>query len=70
MHSLISGHDHRGHTTIWSRPKAPALTSTLTVKCCPHGYPELRKFKHLVGNYGGGWQNQQVEFARFLAQSR
>ncbi|SUH38422.1 Hydroxylamine reductase [Salmonella enterica subsp. enterica] len=42
------------------------LTSTLTVKCCPaHGYPELRKFKHLVGNYGSGWQNQQVEFARF-----
>ena len=30
-----------------------------------HGYPELRKFKHLVGNYGSGWQNQQVEFARF-----
>ncbi|STK74689.1 hydroxylamine reductase [Escherichia coli] len=34
-----------------------------------HGYPELRKFKHLVGNYGSGWQNQQVEFARFLAPS-
>ncbi|MCS5931504.1 hypothetical protein LNQ03_05795 [Klebsiella pneumoniae subsp. pneumoniae] len=30
-----------------------------------HGYPELRKFKHLIGNYGSGWQNQQVEFARF-----
>ncbi|MGQ7790431.1 hypothetical protein ACULNC_22255 [Shigella flexneri] len=34
-----------------------------------HGYPELRKFKHLVGNYGSGWQNQQVEFARFPGPS-
>lgn len=30
-----------------------------------HGYPELKKFSHLVGNYGSGWQNQQVEFAKF-----
>jgi hydroxylamine reductase len=30
-----------------------------------HGYPELRKFKHLVGNYGTAWQNQKKEFDRF-----
>ena len=27
-----------------------------------HGYPELKKFKHLVGNYGGAWQDQQSQF--------
>ena len=27
-----------------------------------HGYPELKKYKHLVGNYGGAWQDQQKEF--------
>ena len=27
------------------------------------------KFKHLVGNYGSGWQNQQTEFAKFPARS-
>ncbi len=27
-----------------------------------HGYPELKKYKHLVGNYGSAWQNQQKEF--------
>ena len=27
-----------------------------------HGYPELKKIKHLVGNYGSAWQNQQKEF--------
>ncbi len=64
------GHDSKDLANpLESRPKATAaLTSTLTVKMLPaHGYPELRKFKHLVGNYGSGWQNQQVEFARFPA---
>ena len=27
-----------------------------------HGYPELKKFKHLVGNYGEAWQDQQSQF--------
>ncbi len=30
-----------------------------------HGYPELKKYPHLVGNYGTAWQNQQKEFAAF-----
>jgi hydroxylamine reductase len=27
-----------------------------------HGYPELKKYKHLKGNFGTAWQNQQKEF--------
>jgi hydroxylamine reductase len=27
-----------------------------------HGYPELKKYAHLKGNYGTAWQNQQKEF--------
>jgi hydroxylamine reductase len=30
-----------------------------------HGYPELRKYRHLVGNYGTAWQNQKKEFEEF-----
>ena len=30
-----------------------------------HGYPKLKKYKHLVGNFGGAWQNQQKEFPNF-----
>ncbi len=30
-----------------------------------HSYPELKKYPHLVGNFGSGWQNQQKEFANF-----
>ena len=28
-----------------------------------HGYPELKKYPHLKGNFGTAWQNQQKEFA-------
>ncbi len=27
-----------------------------------HGYPELKKYEHLKGNFGTAWQNQQKEF--------
>ena len=32
-----------------------------------HGYPELKKYKHLKGNFGTAWQNQQKEFANVPA---
>ena len=28
-----------------------------------HGYPALKKYPHLKGNFGTAWQNQQREFA-------
>ena len=30
-----------------------------------HGYPNLKKYKHLYGHYGTAWQNQAKEFADF-----
>ena len=30
-----------------------------------HGYPSLKKFPHLAGNYGGAWYRQQKDFAEF-----
>ena len=30
-----------------------------------HAYPELKKFSHLVGNYGSAWQVQKNEFDAF-----
>ena len=28
-------------------------------------YPKFKQYPHLVGNYGGAWQDQQAEFAAF-----
>jgi hydroxylamine reductase len=30
-----------------------------------HGYPVLKAYPHLVGNYGGAWQDQKKEFDAF-----
>ena len=32
-----------------------------------HGYPKLKKYAHLKGNFGTAWQNQQKEFANLPA---
>ena len=31
-----------------------------------HGYPELKKYKHLKGNFGTAWQNQQKNLKMYL----
>jgi len=30
-----------------------------------HGYPGLKKYPHLAGNFGGAWQDQAKEFPHF-----
>ena len=30
-----------------------------------HGYPGLKKYGHLAGNYGGAWYRQQKDFEQF-----
>ncbi|MBK4714783.1 MULTISPECIES: hydroxylamine reductase [Tenebrionibacter/Tenebrionicola group] len=63
---LISGHDLRDLYDLLVQTEGTGVNVYTHGEMLPaHGYPELRKFKHLVGNYGSGWQNQQVEFARF-----
>ena len=63
---LISGHDLKDLYHLLQQTEGSGVNVYTHGEMLPaHGYPELRKFKHLVGNYGSGWQNQQVEFARF-----
>ncbi|MEG3130450.1 hydroxylamine reductase [Pantoea cypripedii] len=63
---LISGHDLKDLFNLLQQTEGTGVNVYTHGEMLPaHGYPELRKFKHLVGNYGSGWQNQQVEFARF-----
>ena len=63
---LISGHDLKDLYNLLKQTEGTGVNVYTHGEMLPaHGYPELRKFKHLIGNYGSGWQNQQVEFARF-----
>ncbi|MEE4409411.1 MULTISPECIES: hydroxylamine reductase [unclassified Serratia (in: enterobacteria)] len=63
---LISGHDLKDLRMLLEQTEGQGVNVYTHGEMLPaHGYPELKKFKHLVGNYGSGWQNQQIEFAKF-----
>lgn len=67
---LISGHDLKDLRMLLEQTEGQNVNVYTHGEMLPaHGYPELKKFKHLVGNYGSGWQNQQTEFAKFPARS-
>ncbi|WP_210397530.1 hydroxylamine reductase [Motiliproteus sediminis] len=63
---LVSGHDLCDLKLILEQTEGTGINVYTNGEMLPaHGYPELNKFKHLVGNYGSAWQNQQKEFADF-----
>ncbi|BBU96938.1 MULTISPECIES: hydroxylamine reductase [Providencia] len=63
---LISGHDLKDLKMLLEQTEGTGINVYTHGEMLPaHGYPELKKYPHLVGNYGSGWQNQQVEFAKF-----
>ncbi|QYM96207.1 hydroxylamine reductase [Dickeya ananatis] len=63
---LISGHDLKDLRMLLEQTEGTGINIYTHGEMLPaHGYPELKKFSHLVGNYGSGWQNQQTEFAKF-----
>ncbi|HHQ6535138.1 TPA: hydroxylamine reductase [Serratia fonticola] len=63
---LISGHDLKDLRLLLEQTAGTGIKVYTHGEMLPaHGYPELKKFPHLVGNYGSGWQNQQTEFAKF-----
>lgn len=63
---LISGHDLPDLEELLKQTEGKGISVYTHGEMLPaHGYPELRKYKHLVGNYGGAWQLQKMEFGRF-----
>ena len=63
---LISGHDLKDLKALLEQTEGTGINIYTHGEMLPaHGYPELKKYNHLVGNYGSGWQNQQKEFAKF-----
>ena len=63
---LVSGHDLKDLEEILKQTEGKGINIYTHGEMLPcHGYPGLKKYGHLVGNYGGAWQDQQKEFAEF-----
>lgn len=63
---LVSGHDlHDLHKLLKDTEGKGINVYTHGEMLPAHSYPELKKFSHLKGNYGGPWQLQKFEFAKF-----
>ena len=63
---LVSGHDLHDMREILEQTKDTGINVYTHGEMLPaHAYPGLKKYTHLVGNYGGAWQDQQREFAAF-----
>ena len=63
---LISGHDLKDLEALLEQTAGKGVNVYTHGEMLPaHGYPELKKHEHLVGNYGGAWQDQAREFDAF-----
>lgn len=60
---VVSGHDLRDLEMLLEQTEGKGINIYTHGEMLPsHGYSGLKKYKHLVGNYGGAWQDQQKEF--------
>ena len=63
---LVTGHDLKMMEEILKQTEGKGINVYTHGEMLPaHGYPGLKKYSHLVGNYGGAWQDQAKEFADF-----
>lgn len=60
---VVSGHDLHDMKLLLEQTEGKGINIYTHSEMLPaHGYPELKKYPHLKGNFGTGWQNQQSEF--------
>ena len=63
---LVSGHDLKDLERLLQQTDGRGIQIYTHGEMLPaHGYPGLKKYPHLAGNYGGAWQDQKDEFAKF-----
>lgn len=60
---VVSGHDLLDLEELLKQSEGKGVNIYTHGEMLPaHGYPGLKKYKHLVGHFGTAWQNQQKEF--------
>lgn len=63
---LVSGHDLKDLEELLKQTEGKGINVYTHGEMLPtNAYPGLKKYKHLVGNWGGAWQDQQKEFKEF-----
>jgi hydroxylamine reductase len=63
---LVTGHDFLDLYELLKQTEGKGINVYTHGEMLPGlAYPELKKFSHLVGNYGTAWQNQKKEFEEF-----
>ena len=61
---VVSGHDLRDLHELLEQTAGTGVNVYTHSEMLPaHGYPGLKKYPHLAGNFGTAWQSQQKEFA-------
>ena len=62
----VSGHDLKDLEELLKQTEGKGINVYTHGEMLPaNAYPGLKKYKHLVGNYGGAWQDQAKEFESF-----
>ena len=63
---LVSGHDLKDIEQLLIQTEGTGVDVYTHSEMLPaHYYPNLKKYKHLVGNYGNAWWKQREEFESF-----
>lgn len=63
---LVSGHDLLDLEELLDQTEGTGVDIYTHSEMLPaHYYPHLKKYKHLIGNYGGAWWQQKEDFENF-----
>ena len=63
---LVSGHDLKDIEELLQQTEGTGIDIYTHSEMLPaHYYPQLKKYKHLAGNYGNAWWKQKEEFESF-----
>ncbi|HPQ71512.1 MAG TPA: hydroxylamine reductase [bacterium] len=63
---LVSGHDLKALEELLKQTAGKGINVYTHSEMLPAlAYPGLKKYPHLVGNFGSAWQNQRAEFSDF-----
>ncbi|MCH4157210.1 MAG: hydroxylamine reductase [Acidaminococcaceae bacterium] len=65
---VVTGHDLKDLELLLKQTEGKGINIYTHGEMLPaHAYPKLKAYKHLKGNFGTAWQNQQKEFDKLPA---